>query len=84
MMNILAHVVHNEETIADKLLHPLTGLDHIASMVFVAASIVPLFVALRGRRAATTAGTVTRVRSTTFVAGSAALLVASIIALVAI
>lgn len=83
-MSILAHVVHNEETLADKLLHPVTGLDHIAAMIFVAASIALVFAALRGRKAATTSGTVTRVRSRALVSASVALLAASIVTIVVI
>jgi len=83
-VSILAHVVHNEETLADKLLHPFTGLDHIAAMIFVAASIALVFAAFRGRKAATTSGTVTRVRSRALVGMSVSLLAASILTLLAI
>ena len=81
-MSILAHVVQHEESITDRLFHPLTGLDHLLAMAFVAASIVLLCLALRGQRAATTSGTVTRVRSRFFVATSAVLLGTSILTLV--
>ncbi len=83
-MSVLAHIVHNEETLTDKLLHPFTGLDHIASMIFVAASIGLFFAAVRGRQAATTAGTTTRLRSRVLLGTSGALLIASVITLVSI
>lgn len=83
-MSILAHVVQNEETVVDKLIHPFTGLDHIATMLFVAASIALFVLALRGNKAATTTGAVTRVRSRLFIAASAVLLAVSIGVLVAI
>lgn len=78
-MSILAHAVRHEESVADKLLHPFTGLDHVLSIVFVAASIALLCLALRGHRAATTSGTVTRIRSRSFVVTSAVLLGVSIL-----
>lgn len=62
-MTVLAHVVPNESTFLDHLLHPFTGLDHLAAMALVAMAIVLMVVARRGRRAATTAGTTTRIRT---------------------
>jgi len=81
-MSILAHVVQHEESITDKLFHPFTGLDHLLSMAFVAASIALVCLALRGQRAATTTGSITRVRSRFFVGASAVLLGASLLTLV--
>lgn len=83
-MSVLAHIVHNEETVIDKLIHPFTGLDHIASMAFVAAAIALFFVAMRGRSAATTTGTTSRVRSRLFVGLASVLLLASVLVLVVI
>lgn len=82
-MSILAHAQH-DETLIQKVLHPLTGLDHIAAIAFVALSILLVVVSLRGKKAATTAGTVTRVRSKLLLATSYALLATSIVALVAV
>lgn len=81
-MSILAHVVQHEESITDKLFHPFTGLDHLLSIAFVAVSIALLCLALRGLRAATTSGTVTRVRSRFFVASSSVLLGVSLVVMV--
>jgi len=82
-MSILAHAQH-DETLIQKVLHPLTGLDHIAAIAFVALSILLVVVSLRGKKAATTAGTVTRVQSKLLLATSYALLATSIVALVAV
>jgi len=77
-MSILAHLRENESNFFEKLLHPFTGLDHIAAMIMTATSIALLLVAFRGRDAATTEGTTTRVRTIGLMAVSAVLLVASI------
>lgn len=83
-MSVLAHIVHNEEAVIDKLLHPFSGLDHIASMFFATAAITLFFIAMRGRAAATTAGTTTRLRSRLFVGLSSVLLLASVLVLVVV
>ena len=70
-MSVLAHAVPGEETFVDHLLHPFTGLDHLAAMALVAIAGVLVLLALRGHLAATTARTTTRVRSTSLVIGAA-------------
>lgn len=82
MSSVLAHVVTDEHSILDELVHPFTGLDHLAAIVLVALSGSLLILALRGRSAATTAGTTTRIRSRLLAAGSAIALAASIALLV--
>jgi len=83
-MSLIAHAAHSEESLLEKVIHPLTGLDHLLAIAAVACSIALLFVALRGRRAATTSGTVTRIRSTLLVSTSVALLAASVVFLVVV
>lgn len=80
-MSVLAHVTH-DETIVDRIVHPFTGIDHLVAIVLVAVSGLLLLAALRGRDAATTAGTTERVRMVGLIAGSAISLAASIAMLV--
>ena len=82
MSSVLAHVVTDEHSILDELVHPFTGLDHLAAIALVALSGTLLILSLRGRTAATTAGTTTRIRSRLLAVGSAVALVASIALLV--
>lgn len=77
-MSVIAHAQH-DETIIEKVLHPLTGFDHLLAIAFVAVSLSLLVLAVRGQKAATTAGTVARVRSRTQVVASAILLGASLL-----
>ena len=83
-MSVLAHVVHDENTLFDRLVHPFTGLDHLAAIALVAVSGVLLVLALRGRSAATTAGTTTRVRTLGLTIAAGVALAASIVLLVAV
>ena len=83
-MSVLAHAVPGEETFVDHLLHPFTGLDHLAAMALVAIAGVLLLLALRGHLAATTARTTTRVRSTSLVIGAATALIAALVVLVSV
>lgn len=83
-MTVLAHVVNDEHTLFDRLVHPFTGLDHLAAMALVALSGVLLYVALRGRSAVTTSGTTTKVRMLGFSIAAALSLAASIVILVTV
>lgn len=83
-MSLLAHVVDHDETLIEKVLHPLTGLDHIIAIALVSISLALVLVAMRGRRAATTSGAVTRVRSIAFIAVSSVLLAASSVLLIVV
>lgn len=83
-MSILAHVAHDESTVLDRLVHPFTGLDHLAVMALVALSGVLLLVAFRGRDAATTAGTTTRVRTIGLTVAAAVAFAVSIVLLVTV
>jgi hydrogenase/urease accessory protein HupE len=80
-MSVIAHAQHDETTF-EMVLHPLTGIDHLLAIALVAVSLFLLVLALRGHKAATTAGTVTRVRSRTFVTLSGVLLATSSVMLV--
>lgn len=82
-MSIIAHV-QRDETLVEKVLHPLTGIDHALAIAFVGLSIALFVMALRGFKAAMTTGAVTRVRSRMFVTASTILLGASILVLVAL
>lgn len=77
-MRILAHVVENESSFTDRLLHPLTGFDHLVALALAAVSIVLLTLAIRGRHAATTAGTTVRVRTVGLITAAAVLLASSV------
>lgn len=77
-MSLFAHVVEGGDSFLAKLLHPFTGLDHLASMALAALSITMLVFAIKGHAAATTSGTTTRIRSRLLVTGSAIALAASI------
>ena len=79
---ILSHVVPDEHSAVERLVHPFTGLDHLAAIALVALSGTLLILALRGRAAATTSGTRTTVRSRLLAAASAVTLGASILLLV--
>ena len=81
-MRILAHTVPNEGSFLDRLLHPFTGVDHLVAMALVASSGVLLFLALRGRDAATTSGSTTRIRTLGFTAAAGLAFAASIVVLV--
>ena len=81
-MSLLAHAGHDDGSTLSRLLHPLTGLDHLAAIALVALSGVLVFIAVRGRHAATTTGHTTRVRSIALISCAAVAVVASVVLLV--
>ncbi len=81
-MSLLAHAGHDDGSTLSRLLHPLTGLDHLAAIALVALSGVLLFIAVRGRHAATTTGHTTRVRSIALISCAAVAFAASVALLV--
>ena len=81
-MSLLAHTGHDDGTILSRLLHPFTGIDHLAAIALVALSGVLLMAALRGRHAAATDGHTTRVRSIALLGCAAVAFVASVALLV--
>lgn len=83
-MTVLAHVVPEETSLVDRLVHPFTGLDHVVAIVLVALALLLTAIAWRGRAAATTAGTTTRVRTVGSMVLATVLLVASILVLVSV
>lgn len=70
-MNLFAHTVHGEESVLDRIIHPLTGIDHLIAIALVAIAGAMLMFAWRGRTAVDTEGGTTRVRSRLLMAGSA-------------
>lgn len=83
-MSILAHAGHDDGTFLGHLLHPLTGLDHLAAIALVALSGTLLLLSRRGRAAAAVDGSTTRVRSLALITGSAIALAASVVLLVSL
>ena len=81
-MSLLAHAGHDDGSTLSRLLHPLTGLDHLAAIALVALSGVLLFIAVRGRHAATTTGHTTRVRSIALISCAAVAFAASVVLLI--
>lgn len=83
-MALLAHAVPDEQTLVDRLVHPLTGIDHLVAIALVAVTGVALLLAARGHLAATTARTTTRVRSRVLVIGSATAFALALVLLVTV
>lgn len=81
-MSLLAHAGHDDGSTLSRLLHPLTGLDHLAAIALVALSGVLVFIAVRGRHAATTTGHTTRVRSIALISCAALTFAASVVLLI--
>lgn len=77
-MNLFAHTVDGEETILDRIIHPLTGIDHLLAIALVAIAGAMLMIARRGRTAVDTEGGTTRVRSRMLMTGSAIALVGAV------